>query len=128
MASRKRAEVHAGPIVEDLEEQAARRYGVPCSEMRPSSGLPGGTAHFGRLDAVIHRIAQQVGQRGVELFEDVAVHLGLFARQRQMHRRLASAAEVAHHARIAHDAVRERSHATGQRGVVKLARQRRLAR
>ncbi|MCY1524455.1 hypothetical protein D9M68_593870 [compost metagenome] len=75
---------------------------------------PGG----GHFNAVVHRIAQQVRQRRVQLLQDVAVHLRGLAFDLQPHLLAQRAAQVADHTRQAAHAIAEGPHAAGQRGVV----------
>lgn len=71
-------EVHARTVVEDHDHQPP---GVVARVKRdaPLLGLARGPPDLRRLDAMIHGVAQQVGQRCIELFQDVPVHLGVFA-------------------------------------------------
>ena len=74
-------------------------------------GLAGGVANGRQLDAMIDGIAQQMRQRRIELFENVAVDLGMLARQLQMYVLAKRAPKIAHHARIAGNAIGQRPHA-----------------
>ena len=72
---------------------------------------------------MVHRIAQQVHQRRVQLVQDVAVDLSGFALDLQSHLLAQRASQVAHHARHAAQAIAEGPHAAGQRRVVQALRQ-----
>ncbi|MCY1228560.1 hypothetical protein D9M72_408830 [compost metagenome] len=119
-------QVDACAVVENLDDQAAR---IVARLQRDAAlrRLALRRAHLGRFDAVVHRVAQQVRQRRVQCFQDVAVHLRAGADQLQVHRLAERAPEVAHHARVAGQRVRQRAHARGQRAVIEPARQSRGA-
>ena len=85
--------------------------------------LAGLDAVHRHLDAMVHRIAQQVHQRRVQLVQDVAVDLSGFALDLQSHLLAQRASQVAHHARHAAQAIAEGPHAAGQRRVVQALRQ-----
>ena len=75
-----------------------------------------------RFNAVIDRIAQQMSQRRFELFQYVAIHLGLFAVDFQPHLFAKGAAQVTHHSRLTDQHIGKRAHPAGQGGVVEQLR------
>lgn len=78
----------------------------------------------GRLfDAVIERVAQQVAERRIEHFEDVAVDLSRFAIDDETHALAERARQIAHHARPGVGGVAERTHAALQGFVVEALRE-----
>lgn len=71
-----------------------------------------------QLDAVVNRVAQQVGQRCFKLFQHIAIDLGLFPLYRQLYRFAQRAAKVSDHTALAGQHIGERPHSAGQGGVV----------
>ncbi len=67
---------------------------------------------------MVNGIAQEMAQRCVELYQDVAVHLGGFADDIESDLLSQRAAQVAYHPRKRLDAISERPHSTGERLVV----------
>ncbi|MNP35810.1 hypothetical protein D3C76_1291590 [compost metagenome] len=67
-------------------------------------------------------IAQQMGQRRFELFQHIAVDLGLFTVYLQTHLLAQRAAQVSHHTALAGKHIGKRAHAAGQGCVVQQLR------
>ena len=67
--------VDAGAVVDDLDDHLATLVLGPDQE-RPGLGLAGSNAVGGLLDAVVDRIANDVGQRVLDGLDDGAVELG----------------------------------------------------
>ena len=65
----------------------------------PSAGFPCRDADFGRFDAVVDRIADDVGQRILDRLEDRLVQLGVAALQLEPNLATAGHRQIAHHAR-----------------------------
>ncbi|MNI96963.1 hypothetical protein D3C73_1555210 [compost metagenome] len=59
-----------------------------------------------------------MGQRRFELFQHVAIDLGLLTLNLQAHLLAEAAAEIANHAHLSGQDIGERPHAASQRGVV----------
>src|SRR5262249_27178580 len=77
-------QVNATAVVRDRDGQGAGSVsGLDADEARLR--LAGGATLVGRLQAVVHRVTQQVRQRGFELLQNVAVHLRRLALDLQAH-------------------------------------------
>ena len=68
--------VDAGAVVADLDDDACRRDARPLRWTVPSSFLPAANRSAGELDAVVDRVADDMGQRIAEPLDDRAVDLG----------------------------------------------------
>ncbi|MCY1178859.1 hypothetical protein D9M73_192320 [compost metagenome] len=82
------------------------------------SRLAGQQALFREFDAVVDRVAQQVSQRRLELFQHVAIDLGLLAFNFQSHLFTQVAPQITDHAHLPGQHIGKGPHATGQRRVV----------
>ncbi|MNO75825.1 hypothetical protein D3C76_668870 [compost metagenome] len=80
--------------------------------------LAGQQALFREFDAVVDRVAQQVSQRRLELFQHVAIDLGLLAFNFQSHLFTQVAPQITDHAHLPGQHIGKGPHATGQRRVV----------
>lgn len=110
-------QIDAAAVVAQFQDQHAGV--VAGADGDPALGrLAGGEAGFRRLDTVIDGIAQQVGERRFEFFQDIPVDLGAFALDQQAHLLAQRAAQVANHPRLAAKDVGEWPHPRGQRRVV----------
>ena len=76
-------------------------------------GFSGRLALGGRLEAVVQCIAHQVIQRGIELFENVAVDLGRFPLNLQLHVLAELPGQIANQSRQPLHALAKRPHAAG---------------
>ena len=85
---------------------------------QPFGRLARQQAPFRKFDAVVHGIAQQVGQWRFKLFQHITVDLGLFPLHHQPYRLAQRAAEVSDHATLPGQYIGEWPHAAGQRRVV----------
>ena len=115
-------QVDAAAVVrhDDLQHTGA----VAGFEVHDSFGrLAGGAPLLRRFDAVIDGVAQQMAQWRVEFLQNVPVHLRRLPDNLQPCLLAQRAAQIAYHPRKALNAVGERSHAAGQRLVVKPMRQ-----
>jgi len=65
---------------------------------------------FGRLTAVVHRVAKQVGKRGFPAVREYRVHLGILADDFKPDLFAQRARQIAHHAGKAMRGVTERTH------------------
>ena len=79
-------------------------------------------ALFGRFNPVVDGVAQQVGERRFEFFEDIAVNLGFLAFDFQAYLLAQRPTQITDHALLAHQHIGERAHAAGQRGVIEQLR------
>ncbi len=85
--------------------------------------LAGGATFVRRSDAVIDGVAQQMTERGVELLQNVAIHLRVGADDFEPHLLSQRASDVAHHARKPLDSVGKWPHAARQRLIVEPMRE-----
>ena len=99
---------HAGPVPRLQQDRAGRR-------------LPRGLPAVRRFDSVIERIADEVGERCLQLFQDVAVDTGLLATHLQSYLFAEGPRNVADQPRKAADAVGEWPHPAGEDLVVQPA-------
>ena len=75
--------VHATPVVDDLDVNRATR--VKRAQLHaPSCRLTCGNALLGRLDAVVHGVAERVHERIGDAVDDDLVELGILARQHEL--------------------------------------------
>ncbi|MCY1414166.1 hypothetical protein D9M71_296090 [compost metagenome] len=114
-------QVDTGAIVDQLQAEHARLVRSPQAD-HPLVRLARQQAPLGQLDAVVDGIAQQVGQRCFELFQHIAVDLGLLPFHHQPHRLAQRTAQVADHAALPGQHVGKRPHPTGQGGVIQQLR------
>ena len=100
---------HAGPVPRLQQNRADRR-------------LPRGLPAVRLFDSVIERIADEVGERCLQLFQDVAVDTGLLATHLQSYLFAEGPRNVADQPREAADAVGEWPHPAGEDFMVQPAR------
>ncbi|MNH02624.1 hypothetical protein D3C79_618680 [compost metagenome] len=67
---------------------------------------------------MVDGVTQQMGQRRLELFQDVAINLGLLAFDLQAHLLAQRAPQVTDHAALSGKHIGEGPHTAGQRGVI----------
>ena len=84
-------------------------------------GLAGGKAIFGRFNAVVEGVADQVAQRIADLFEDGSVELGLLALDDELDFLVELGGDVSHDTREAVEDRLDRQHAQAGHLVLKLA-------
>ena len=87
-------------------------------------GLAGGLPLLGAFDAMIDGVAQQMAERRIETFEDVAIDLRRLADDLQPDLLAEAVADVAHHARQRVDPVGEGPHPHLERLVIEAVRER----
>ena len=90
--------------------------------MVPAAGLPARGAHGGRLDAVVHRVADQVHERLAELVDHRLVDAGALALEDELHLLTLLSREVAHEAREALEDVTDGEHPHVHDGLLELGR------
>ena len=73
--------------------------------------LAGGGPLGGRFDAVIHGVADEVGQRLAQNVENALIEVGVFAAQFKLHLAAARLGHVTHQAREAPEELLHRHHA-----------------
>lgn len=78
-------QVDTGPVVGQLQHQQPGLV-RGAQAHRALLGLAGQQAPLGRLDAMVNGVAQKVSERRFELFQHIAVDLGLLALDHQAHR------------------------------------------
>ena len=108
-------------ISEDDDEHARAVAGF--EGQRALGGLAGALAFLGRFQAVIERVAEQVRQGSLQLFEDVAVHLRPRADEIEAGGLAERPGQVPHETREALRAVGEGAHPAELRLAVKPARE-----
>ena len=92
--------IDTGAVVLDLDDDAAAAM-LGREPDRAFFGLACSRAIGRRLDAVIDRVADDMGQRIAEAFDDRAIDFGVFARQFQLHLLGGLYGELAHEPRHA---------------------------
>ena len=85
-------------VIDDLDDDLSGLM-VGLEHDGTHGGLARGHAHVGHLDAVIGRIAHQVGQRIAQTFDDGLIELDIVAFQLQVDLLAQVAGQVADHAR-----------------------------
>ncbi|MNS25626.1 hypothetical protein D3C72_575240 [compost metagenome] len=110
-------QVHAVTVVAQFKHQQTGLMGRAQAN-QTFRRLAGQQALLRGFDAVVDRVAQQVSQRRFELFQYVAIDLGLFAFNFQAHLFAQIAPQIPDHPHLPGQHIGKGPHATGQRRVV----------
>ncbi len=113
--------VHAGAVVGDLDDDVSTLVVRP-ERQYPLGRLADREPVGGRLDAVVDRVAHQVGQRVLDRLEQAAVELGLPADHGEAYLLAAGGGEVPHDAGQLRPEVVDRLHAGLHHGFLQLRR------
>ena len=110
---------NAGAVVGDFDDDVAALL-TGAQRERTFGILAGGLAHVRRLNAVVERVADRVGERVLDGFEQALVEFGLLAFHLQAHAAAERLREIAHDARHLGEDVRDRLHARFHHGLAQV--------
>ncbi len=115
-------EIDAGTVIGDGDQQDTGA--MPGLEAEGTLGRFAGSAtRFRSFTTMVDGVAQQVGQRGFQPFEDITIDLSAFSRDVESDRFAKRASEVANHAGEPADPVAKGPHPGAQHLKVKSLRQ-----